>query len=141
MSASCEVELTIPFHDLDPLHVVWHGNYYKYFDIARFELFNSCGIDLYRYSQEKGYLFPLTRSSAKYVMPLHHNDRIVCRATVTEWQYKISMAFEIRRPMDRMLCAKGASDQVAVKLPDMELQYDIPADIQRALGGSDGSPA
>ena len=23
---SVEVELSVPFHDLDPLHIVWHGN-------------------------------------------------------------------------------------------------------------------
>lgn len=136
MSPSCEVTLTIPFHDLDPLHVVWHGNYYKYFDIARFELFRSCGVDLYRYSEEAGYLFPLTRSSAKYIAPLHHNDVVVCRATVTEVQYKIAMAFEIRRTADQVLCARGASDQVAVKMPDMALQFEVPAAIQHALSGA-----
>ncbi len=26
---------TLPFHDLDPMRVVWHGNYMKYFEIAR----------------------------------------------------------------------------------------------------------
>lgn len=136
MLASCEVTLTIPFHDLDPLHVVWHGNYYKYFDIARFELFRACGVDLYGYSREAGYLFPLTRSSAKYIAPLRHNDVITCRATVTEVQYKIAMAFEIRRVAGDLLCARGASDQVAVTLPEMALQFEIPDAIQRALGGA-----
>ena len=51
MSASCEVTLTIPFHDLDPLHVVWHGNYYKYFD-TRFAQYVKADFD-FRY----GYRF------------------------------------------------------------------------------------
>ena len=59
MPASFEIKLKVPFHDLDPLQVVWHGNYFKYFDIARFGLFEKAGIDLHRYQVENQYLFPL----------------------------------------------------------------------------------
>ncbi len=44
---SSEVRLTVPFHDLDPMRVVWHGNYLKYFDIARFALFRKAGVEAY----------------------------------------------------------------------------------------------
>lgn len=30
-----DVDLTIPFHDVDVMGVVWHGNYFRYFEIAR----------------------------------------------------------------------------------------------------------
>jgi acyl-CoA thioester hydrolase len=32
---SVRVEITIPFHDTDAMGVVWHGNYFRYFEIAR----------------------------------------------------------------------------------------------------------
>ena len=32
------VELEVPFHDIDGLGIVWHGNYFKYFELARTEL-------------------------------------------------------------------------------------------------------
>ena len=134
MTVHCDVTLTVPFHDLDPLHVVWHGNYYKYFDVARFALFRQCGIDLYRYSQEKDILFPVTRSAAKHIIPLRHEDEFVCRATVTEARYKIGLAFEIRKKSDDRLHARGSSEQVAVTLPDMKLEFEIPPEIQQALG-------
>jgi acyl-CoA thioester hydrolase len=35
-----EVEITIPFHDVDMMGVVWHGNYFRYFEIAREALLN-----------------------------------------------------------------------------------------------------
>ena len=44
-----EFKRRVPFHDLDPLQIVWHGNYLKYFDIARFGLFKQAGLDLYQY--------------------------------------------------------------------------------------------
>jgi len=134
MTASTEVKLRVPFHDLDPIHVVWHGNYMKYFDIARFTLFEEAGIDLYRYSLTKKVIFPITRSSSKHIVPLRHHEEFVCRARVTEADFRIAMDFEIRRLPDDLLCTRGKSEQVAVKLPDMEMELEIPRDITAALG-------
>jgi acyl-CoA thioester hydrolase len=129
-----EARLKVPFHDLDPLYVVWHGNYLKYFDIARFGLFKEAGIDLYRYSLEKKFIFPLTKTSAKYIHPLRQDDEFICRARLLEASIKIVMDFEIQRVGDGSICTRGKSDQVAVKIPEMEIMFEIPADIRKALG-------
>ena len=135
MSASLEIDMKVAFHDLDPLQIVWHGNYLKYFDVARFALFASVGIDLYQYMLTKKYVFPVTRSAAKHIMPLRAFDEFVCRATVTEAQYKIAMKFEIRKKdADRTICARGTSEQLAVRFPQMEMEFAIPEDIRIALG-------
>ncbi len=129
-----EVRLNVPFHDLDPMGVVWHGNYLKYFDIARFALFRAGGIDLYRYSRENDCLFPVIRTSTKHIKSLRNGDEFICRAKAMNAAIKIVIDFEIRRISDNIICTKGRGEQVAVKLPDMETLYDIPADICRALG-------
>lgn len=138
MAFEYEITLKVPFHDLDPLRLVWHGNYFKYFDRARFALFEAAGVDLYRYLTENHYVFPVTRTSAKYIAPLRANDEFICKAAVAEARYKIALDFEIRRLPDGALCARARSEQVAVKLPDMELDFEIPVDIRKALGACDG---
>ena len=30
----CEKKFIVPFHDLDPMQIMWHGNYLKYFDMT-----------------------------------------------------------------------------------------------------------
>ncbi len=32
---SAEHALRVPFYDVDPMHIVWHGNYVKYFEDGR----------------------------------------------------------------------------------------------------------
>ncbi len=127
------VEFKVAFHDLDPMAIVWHGNYLKYFDITRFALFEAAGIDLYQYLQDHQYAFPVSKSSVKNIFPLRFNDEFICKATITEACYKIAMVFEIRLKKDDTLCAKGKAEQVAVKMPEMKLQYRIPEEITRAL--------
>ena len=131
-----EVPMRVAFSDLDPMHVVWHGNYLKYFDAARFALFDNLGVDLYRYTIEKRIAFPVTRQSSKHIVALRHNDTFVCKATIAEAEYKIAMDFEIRKGKTRELCTRGNSEQVAVQVPEMELLFEIPEDIRRALGFS-----
>lgn len=129
-----EMKLRVPFHDLDPLQIVWHGNYLKYFDIVRFGLFKAAGVDLYRYSLKQQIIFPVTRFSVKHIVPLRFDDEFICKATVTEAVYKIAIDFEIRLPENGQVCTRGKSEQLSVKLPEMEMQFEIPAEITRALG-------
>lgn len=134
MSYRYETKMKVAFHDLDPLQVVWHGNYLKYFDVARFGLFSDAGIDLYDYMVTQKYVFPITRSTVKYIAPLKPFDEFVCTAEVTEAYYKIAMNFSIRKAIDDTLCARGSSEQLAVRVPNMDMEFEIPEDIRKALG-------
>ena len=40
-----EIEIEVPFHDLDPMDVVWHGNYVRYFERARHALLQTLDYD------------------------------------------------------------------------------------------------
>ena len=131
---SHEIQYKVPFYDLDPMQMVWHGNYLKYFDIARFELFDTLGIDLLIYFKKTNYLFPITKTSTKHIVSLKYKDEFKCKATVVEAQYKIVVNFEIRLVKNNQICAKGRSEQVAVKYPEMEIIFEIPDDIRKALG-------
>jgi len=132
---SYEVTLKVPFYDLDPMQIVWHGNYLKYFDIARSELYDHLGVDLFAFHDKTRYIFPIIRTSVKHIRPLKRGDEFVCRATVKEARTKIVVLFEIRLVKDRTLCARGATEQVAVREPEMEMEFSIPEEISRALGG------
>jgi len=132
---SYEVTLKVPFYDLDPMQIVWHGNYLKYFDIARSELYDNLGVDLFAFHDETRYIFPIIRTFVKHIRPLKRGDEFVCRATVKEARTKIVVVFEIRLVKDGSLCARGSTEQVAVREPEMEMEFSIPEEISRALGG------
>jgi len=131
---SHETQLTVPFYDLDPMRMVWHGNYLKYFDTTRAELFYAAGFDPLKYFKKTNYLFPITKTSTKHIVSLRYRDEFKCKATVVEAEYKIVIDFNIRLEKDNQLCARGRSEQVAVKYPDMEILFEIPDDIRKILG-------
>jgi acyl-CoA thioester hydrolase len=134
-TVSCSVQLKVPFYDIDLMQVVWNGNYQKYFEVARQALFKKYGLDFYRYMQEKRYAFPVIRSKVKHIRPLRLDDEFICKATLREASVKIVIDFEIRLIADDQICTVGRSEQAALLMPEMEMAYKIPEEIQNALCG------
>jgi acyl-CoA thioester hydrolase len=131
---SFEVKMSVPFFDLDPMQIVWHGNYLNYFEIARAALFEHYGVDLYSYYEREKIIFPIIRTSTKHIFPLRHRDEIICKATLVDANIKLVVDFEVRKTADNSVCARGRTEQVAVKTPDMETLFSIPQDIRNLLG-------
>jgi len=130
---TCTLKFKVPFYDVDPMQVLWHGNYLKYFEVARAALFESLGVDLYKFHESSGYVFPITKSQIKHIRPLKLGEEFLCTALLTECKRKLVVDFEIRLASDNSLCTRGRTEQVAVKLPDMEMDLVIPDALQEAL--------
>ena len=60
---SAEIEIEVPFNDLDPMGVVWHGNYLAYLERARSALLTKLGYD-YEEMVESGFAWPIPAASA-----------------------------------------------------------------------------
>ncbi|MGD9842983.1 MAG: acyl-CoA thioesterase [Steroidobacteraceae bacterium] len=110
---SAEIELRIPFHDLDPVNIVWHGNYAKYFEQARCALLATFN---YNYDQMRisGYIWPVIDLHMRYIKPLYFNQRVRVRATLVEWEYRLKIIYLISDADSGERLAKGTSIQVAV---------------------------
>ncbi len=136
-SVSTSITMRVPYHDVDLMGIVWHGNYLKYFEVARQALFREHGVDLQRSMEEKGYVLPIVRSTIKHVWPLRFDDEFTCMAALKEARVRIVLNFEIKLTSNGRLCAKGWTEQVAVLLPEMEMVFQIPEGIQKAFYGSE----
>lgn len=135
-SVSTSVRLKVPYYDVDMMQIVWHGNYLKYFDVARQALFRERGVDLNRYMKEKGYAFPIIRSIIKHILPLRFDDEFICTAVLKEATVKIVVDFEIKLISNDKVCTRGRSEQVALLVPEMEMAFLIPEEIKKALFGN-----
>jgi acyl-CoA thioester hydrolase len=134
---STSVTLKVPYYDVDLMQIVWHGNYLKYFEVARQALFKKYGVDMRCYTEDTRYVFPVVRSMIKHIWPLRFDDEFICTAVLKEARVKIVLDFEIKLISNGKVCAKGWTEQVAVLLPEMEMVFQIPGEIQKALYGDE----
>lgn len=88
------IEGEVPFHDVDPLHIVWHGHYFKYFELARTALFRRHRIDGPDLL-ELGYRFVVAHSECRHVSALRYGDRYRVSAWFLDVEQRVHVAYEI----------------------------------------------
>jgi len=121
-----EAETTIEFFDLDPMQVVWHGNYFNYFEIARRLLLEKIG---YGYCEMKktGFMFPIIEATVKYINSLKHGDKAVIKAILVEYENRLKIKYEIYNAETGILTTRGETTQMTVDIKTGESCFVCPA--------------
>ena len=127
------IELQIPFHDLDPVNIVWHGNYAKYFEQARCELLDKFNYG-YNEMRASGYLWPVIDLRIRYIKPLLFKQHIRVEAVLKEWEYRLKIDYLIRDVATQQRLTKGSTVQVAVDAATKELCLMSPRILFERLG-------
>jgi len=110
-----EADVLVEFYDCDPMGVVWHGNYFNYFESGRRALLEKIGYD-YLEMEESGFVFPVIEVSAKYLKSLQFKDRARVRAVLTEYENRLRIQYEICNIKTGEITTKGVSTQMAFDL-------------------------
>jgi len=122
---SAEVMIDVPFHDCDPMQVVWHGNYARYFEVARCELLRKISYD-YLEMQASGYLWPIVDMRTKYIGSAVFRQKIIVKAELVEYESRLKIDYLICCAATGKKLTKGYTVQVAVDLSSAEMQYTSP---------------
>ncbi len=120
-----EVEIEVPFHDADPMGVTWHGNYFRYFEIARCALLEKIDYN-YRAMDASGFAWPIVETRVKYVRPTLYGQRIRVTAALQEYEYRLKIGYEIRDIDSGERVTRGFTIQVAVDQATREMCYVCP---------------
>jgi acyl-CoA thioester hydrolase len=112
-AVSVETTITVPFFDVDSMHIVWHGHYCKYLEVARCNLLDKIG---YNYTDMKnsGFMFPIVDMQIQYLQPLVFEQQVVVRASLIEWEYRLKIHYTIRDQASGALLSKAHTVQAAV---------------------------
>jgi acyl-CoA thioester hydrolase len=125
---TAEVTLQTQFFDLDPMNIVWHGNYVRYLEQARAALLAGIG---YGYAEMKasGVAWPVVDLSIKYVRPLRLSQKFVVRATLTEYENRICITYLVFDADTRETLTKARTIQLAVSIKTGELMFESPPEL------------
>jgi len=120
-----EVEIQVPFHDVDGMHVVWHGHYYKYFEVARTKLLQSIDYDVHE-MKASGYSWPIVETNCKYVRPILYDQLIQVSAKIQEYENRLKIIYRISDAKTGEKLATGHTTQVAVDMKNNEMCFVSP---------------
>ncbi|MDP3979096.1 MAG: acyl-CoA thioesterase [Pseudomonas sp.] len=120
-----EIELVVPFFDVDSMDVVWHGHYVKYFEVARCALLDKLGHN-YTQMRAAGYAWPIIDLQLRYIRGAQFGQTIVVRADLIEWENRLKIHYLICDAESGERMTRGSSVQVAVAMASREMQLASP---------------
>jgi acyl-CoA thioester hydrolase len=120
-----ETEITVEFYELDPMGVVWHGNYINYFETGRRTLLEKIGYD-YEEIEKSGFVFPVVDVSLRYLRSLKFRDKARVKAILMEYENCLQIKYEIYNAETGLLTTKGLTTQMAYNAKSGESCFVCP---------------
>ncbi len=125
-------EIEIPFHDVDSMEITWHGNYLRYFEVARCKLLDKLDYN-YRQMKASGYAWPIIDVRIKYVKASTFEQIIHVTATLVEWENRMRINYLITDAKTGERLTKGHTIQAAVDIETQELCFVTPSVFQKKI--------
>ena len=120
-----EIEMVVPFFDVDMMEVVWHGHYVKYFEEARCALLDKLEHN-YRQMRDAGYAWPVIDLQLRYIRGAQFGQKIVVRADLVEWENRLKIHYLVSDAATGERMTRGSSVQVAVEIATREMLLASP---------------
>lgn len=127
-----EIEVEIPFHDVDSMGITWHGNYLRYFELVRCKLLDKIGYG-YRAMQASGYVWPIVDVQIKYVQSSTFEQKIIVKAALVEWENRLKINYQVVDAKTGKRITKGHTIQAAVDMQTQELCFITPEVFQHKI--------
>lgn len=128
-----EVEIDVQFFDLDPMEIVWHGNYVKYLEIVRCALLDKIGYN-YPQMKESGYAWPVIDLQLRYVGSAVFGQKLKLRADLVEWENRMKIDYLITDAQTGRRLNRASTTMVAVDIATKEMCFASPAVLFEKLG-------
>jgi len=122
---SADVTLRTQFYDIDPMNIVWHGNYARYLEESRTNLMAKIGYG-YAEMQASGFAWPIVEMWLKYVRPLKLGQKFIMRATLKEYENRIRIEYRGLDAETGDVLTKARTVQLAVPIATGELAFTSP---------------
>ncbi|MES2320104.1 MAG: acyl-CoA thioesterase [Pseudomonadota bacterium] len=130
-----ETDIDVQFFDLDPMNIVWHGNYVKYLEIGRCALLESIDYN-YLQMQESGYMWPVIDVNLRYIASAVFGQRLRVRAELVEWENRLKVDYVISDAISGKRLTRASTTQVAVDIKTGEMCFGSPPVLFEKLGVS-----
>jgi len=123
---SSRTEVLVRFNEADPLGIVWHGHYIRYFEDGREAFGNMHGLG-YLEVYKLGFVIPVVSVQCDYKRSLRYGDRVIVETKyIPSEAAKMKFTFRLFNAATGELVATGSSVQVFLDKENSILQLANP---------------
>ena len=122
------IEVQVPFHDIDPADIVWHGHYVRYLAQARDALMNRIGYGHAR-MMDTGNVFPIVDIRLRYLRPARLDQRLRVTAELLAADPMLKLRYAITDAATGARLLRAHTTQVAVDQAAGRMAARVPAEL------------
>ena len=117
-----EYEIKVSFEDLDPMNIVWHGNYMRYMEQARCDMLSKLN---YTYIDMKndGLVYPVAKMKVKYIKPAEFNDILLIKTELISIEPTLDIKYTIFNRKNNEKIFEATTMQIAVDIKTKNSVY------------------
>lgn len=109
-----DAKIRVRYQETDQMGVVYHGNYYTWFEVGRVEFFRSIGYT-YAKLEKEGIILPVIESQCFYKTGAKYDDELLVRTVLKILKgVRLEFHYELIRKEDGILLAEGRTQHAFV---------------------------
>lgn len=106
--------IKVRYAETDKMGIVYHSNYYIYFEVAREDFIKAAGIE-YKDMEDMGIMMPLVETRCKYHEGAKYADELIVETSLKEISpIKVILKYDVIRKNDNKIIAEGETTQTFV---------------------------
>jgi acyl-CoA thioester hydrolase len=110
-----EARVRVRYAETDQMGVVYHANYFVWFEIGRVELMRQRGLSYKQMEAEDGCGIAVVEATARYKAPARYDDELMIETRVVEARGPIvRFGYRVLRVEDGLLLCEGETVHVVV---------------------------
>jgi acyl-CoA thioester hydrolase len=109
-----ETRVRVRYAETDQMGVVYHSNYFIWFEVGRVELMRQLGVS-YREMEEDGCLIAVVDARCRYKSPARYDDELIVRTHLKNVrEAMVHFSYELLRAGDGTLLAEGETTHIVI---------------------------
>ena len=108
-----DARVRVRYAETDQMGVVYHGNYFVWFEVGRVELMRALGVEYKKMEQEDDCHIVVADAHCRYHHPARYDEEMRVRTRISEWRNRIvKFTYELFRDSDSTLLASGDTTHI-----------------------------
>ena len=110
-----ETRIRVRYAETDQMGVVYHANYFVWFEVGRVELIRAMGFDYASMEREDGIKIAVVEATCRYKSPARYDDELIIRTRIAQSRGSIlGFAYKLHRASDDLLLAEAVTTHIVV---------------------------
>ena len=112
-----ETRLRVRYVETDQMGVVYHANYFVWFEVGRVEFLRQMGFSYRDMEKNDGCCIAVVDARCRYKAPARYDDEIIVRTHLKNVRASvIHFGYELLRAEDEMLLAEGETTHIVADM-------------------------